>query len=99
MDKIYLDNGSTSFPKAPGVGTAMQEFIEQIGCNVGRGGYETAYSLAERVLGTREKLCRLFHFNRESNVVFTANVTGSLNIFAVGPSARRRSGGHHLNGA
>ncbi len=84
MKKVYLDNGSTSFPKAPNVGTAMKEYIDQVGCNVGRGGYESAYSLAERVLGTREKLCRLFGFDKESNVVFTPNITYSLNILANG---------------
>ena len=31
MRKTYLDNGSTSFPKAPGVGKAMNYFIEEIG--------------------------------------------------------------------
>ena len=59
MNKIYLDNGSTSFPKAPGVGKAMANFIENVGVNIGRGGYEEAYSAAEVVLDTREKLCRL----------------------------------------
>ena len=42
MNKIYLDNGSTSFPKAPGVGQAMADFIEKVGVNIGRGGYEEA---------------------------------------------------------
>ncbi|MDD2484041.1 MAG: aminotransferase class V-fold PLP-dependent enzyme [Eubacteriales bacterium] len=84
MKKVYLDNGSTSFPKAPNVGTVMKEYIDQVGCNVGRGGYESAYSLAERVLGTREKLCRFFGFDKESNVVFTPNITYSLNILANG---------------
>ena len=60
MRKVYLDNGSTSYPKAPGVGRAMQEYIENVGCNIGRGGYENSYSLAERILETREKLCAFF---------------------------------------
>ena len=34
MDKIYMDNGSTSFPKAPGVGDAMRDFIENVGVNI-----------------------------------------------------------------
>ena len=46
MDKIYLDNGSTSFPKAPGVGQAMADFIEKVGVNIGRGGYEEVSLLA-----------------------------------------------------
>ena len=80
MKRIYFDNGSTSFPKAPGVGKAMADFIEKVGVNIGRGGYEEAYSAAEVVLDTREKLCRLFHFDKPENVIFTANSTEALNI-------------------
>lgn len=84
MNKIYLDNGSTSFPKAPGVGKAMADFIENIGVNIGRGGYEEAYSAAEVVLDTREKLCKLFHFDQPENVVFTSGITASMNILLKG---------------
>ena len=84
MNKIYLDNGSTSFPKAPGVGKAMANFIENVGVNIGRGGYEEAYSAAEVVLDTREKLCKLFHFDQPENVVFTSGITASMNILLKG---------------
>ncbi len=84
MNKIYLDNGSTSFPKAPGVGKAMADFIEKVGVNVARGGYEEAYSAAEVVLDTREKLCRLFHFSQPENVIFTSGITASMNMLLKG---------------
>lgn len=84
MRNVYLDNGSTSFPKAPGVGRAMLEFIENVGCNVNRGGYRSSYSLSEKILETREKLRDFFGFYRESNVVFTPNVTFSLNYIIHG---------------
>ncbi len=84
MRKTYLDNGSTSFPKAPGVGEAMCEFITNVGCNVGRGGYETAYNLGETVFETRSMLCRMFNFFDERNVVFTPTVTYSLNFIIKG---------------
>ena len=84
MRKVYLDNGSTSFPKAPGVGEAMCDFITNVGCNVGRGGYETAYDLGEKVYETRSRLCRLFHFDSEKNTVFTPSVTYSLNFIIGG---------------
>lgn len=84
MQKIYLDNGSTSFPKAPGVGAAMGDFIENIGVNIARGGYEAAYSAAEIVLETREQLCRLFGFSKPENAVFTPGVTASLNMVLKG---------------
>ena len=46
---IYLDNGATSFPKAPGVGEAMLDYVNNIGANVNRSTYE-ASSEAEMVL-------------------------------------------------
>ena len=79
MRKVYLDNGSTSYPKAPGVGEAMSDFIIHVGCNVGRGGYETAYQMGEVIYETRQQLCELFHFPEPKNVVFTPSVTYSLN--------------------
>ena len=29
MKRIYLDNGSTSFPKAPGLGRRIMEYVEE----------------------------------------------------------------------
>jgi cysteine desulfurase family protein len=84
MRKVYLDNGSTSFPKAPGVGQAMSEFIESVGCNIGRGGYESSYTLAERISETRESLRDFFCFEQDSGVIFTPNVTHSLNLLIAG---------------
>ena len=80
MRKVYLDNGSTSFPKAPGVGEAMCDFITNVGCNVSRGGYETAYNLEETIFETRTMLCEMFNFFSEKYVVFTPTVTYSLNF-------------------
>lgn len=84
MRKVYLDNGSTSFPKAPGVAEAMSHFITEVGCNISRGGYETAYDLGDTIFGTRSMLCRMFNFSEEKYVVFTPSVTYSLNFVIKG---------------
>lgn len=84
MNKIYLDNASTSFPKAPGVGAAMCRFVDEVGCNVNRGGYEAAYSAAETVLDTRRRLCALLGFSHPQSVIFTGNVTTALNMVLKG---------------
>ena len=84
MRKVYLDNGSTSFPKAPGVGEAMCDFITNVGCNVSRGGYETAYNLEETIFETRTLLCEMFNFDSEKYVVFTPTITYSLNFVIKG---------------
>ena len=84
MRKVYLDNGSTSFPKAPGVAEAMSHFITEVGCNIRRGGYETAYDLGDTIFETRSMLCRMFNFSEEKYVVFTPSVTYSLNFVIKG---------------
>lgn len=84
MKKIYLDQASTAFPKAPSVADAVYRYLSGFAVNINRGGYETAYSVAEQVYETREQLCRLFHFSQSRNVIFTANVTASLNCILKG---------------
>lgn len=91
MDKIYFDNGSTSWPKAPGVPEAMKELLVQGAFNINRGNYEGAYEIEGLVLDTREQLARLFHAKNSKGVVFTPNVTYSLNLFLKG---FLRSGDH-----
>ena len=81
---IYFDNGSTSFPKAPGVGAAMAALLENAGFNINRGGYEGAYAVADMVLDTREMLCKLFDWQDPKDVCFTGNVTQSLNLILKG---------------
>lgn len=84
MKQLYLDHGSTAYPKAPGVGEAMMELVNQSGFNVGRGGYGPAYQLAGRILETRKQVADLFGFYLDSNVIFTSNVTQSLNLIIHG---------------
>ena len=80
MNKIYMDNGATSFPKAPGVGEAMCRYINEIGANVNRSTYESASDAAMTVLDTREKLAQLFHFpGNETELIFTPGQTYGLN--------------------
>ncbi|WP_373000154.1 aminotransferase class V-fold PLP-dependent enzyme [Lutispora sp.] len=84
MKRVYLDNGATSYPKAPGVAKAMIDYIENIGTNINRGGYKSAYSAAEVVLDTRERLIKLFNYSNSNNVIFTPNITYSLNFIIKG---------------
>ena len=88
MQRIYLDQASTSFPKAPGTAEAVFRYMTECGCNVSRGGYAGAYSAEELVYDTRVLLCRLFGGNGAAmdpkRVVFTKNVTESLNLLIKG---------------
>ena len=81
---IYFDNGSTSWPKAPGVAEAMARLLKNGAFNINRGNYEGAYEVAGMVLATRDQLARLFHVRDSRRVIFTAGITSSLNYFIKG---------------
>lgn len=83
-DKIYFDQASTSFPKAPGVAKAMYAYLTSLGTNVNRGCYEDAYAAEETVFNTRKLLAQLFHFPLTKNVILTGNITQSLNMLLKG---------------
>jgi len=81
---IYLDNGATSFPKPIEVAEAVYKYMTECGTNVNRGGYKTAYDLEGTVFETREMLAEMFGGSDCKNVVFTKNVTESLNLILKG---------------
>lgn len=84
MKRIYFDNASTTFPKPEEVAQAAYRYMTGVGSNIGRGSYDSAYQVAEAVFETRQLLCRLFNGQDCKNVVFTKNVTESLNIILKG---------------
>ncbi|MBQ7534046.1 MAG: aminotransferase class V-fold PLP-dependent enzyme [Stomatobaculum sp.] len=83
-NQIYLDNGSTSFPKPPGVAEAVYQFMTEQGSNINRGSYGKAYTAEEMVYETRCLISELFHGEGPKQVVFTKNVTESLNVVLKG---------------
>lgn len=84
METIYLDNASTTFPKPPEVTRAVVDYMTNSGANVNRGCYAAAYSVEEHLLETRQLICELFHGPDCHNVIFTKNVTESLNLLLKG---------------
>ena len=83
-EKIYFDNGSTSWPKAPGVQEAVSELLKNGAFNINRGNYAVAYEVESVVLETRDQLVQLFHGTDSRNVIFTPGITYSLNYFIKG---------------
>ena len=84
MNYIYLDNASTTFPKAPTVATAMSDYITNRGININRGSYALAYDVEDIIYTTRQRLNTLFNGHDPSHVIFTQNVTMSLNMVIKG---------------
>ena len=84
MNYIYLDNASTTFPKAPNVASAMADYITNCGININRGSYSLAYDVEDTIYTTRQRLNTLFNGHDPSHVIFTQNVTMSLNMVIKG---------------
>ena len=76
---IYLDNAATSFPKPPAVTEAMVHFMTEVGANPGRSGHTLAREAGRIVQETRERLAALFNIPATERIVFTANITESIN--------------------
>ena len=70
MKYVYMDNGATSYPKAPYVAESMSDYILNVGTNVNRGAYSSSFK-AE-------------NFNKPENVIFTKNITESMNVLIKG---------------
>ncbi|MDD3334238.1 MAG: aminotransferase class V-fold PLP-dependent enzyme [Eubacteriales bacterium] len=84
MQSFYFDNASTSYPKAPGVGEAMKRYVDDIGMNVGRGGYRDAIQAEQACLALREKLCKWYHSECVEGCILTPGATFGLNMVLKG---------------
>lgn len=84
MKKIYFDHAATTFPKPDTVSENIYHYIKEQGCNINRGCYNQAYQIEEQVYETRKMVCELFHGEDYKNVIFTRNVTESLNVILKG---------------
>lgn len=82
--EVYLDNSSTTFPKPKQVIDAMYNYMLKVGGNAGRGNYSNALDSNRFLYNAREVVCNFFGYDSPSNVIFTNNVTTSLNILIKG---------------
>lgn len=82
--EVYLDNASTTFPKPRQVIDAMYNYMLKIGGNAGRGNYSNSLQSNRYLYDAREIICNFFGYDSPSNVIFTNNVTTSLNILIKG---------------
>ncbi|MCC3868108.1 aminotransferase class V-fold PLP-dependent enzyme [Terrisporobacter mayombei] len=77
---IYLDNAATSFPKPKEVSEAVYDFMTNNGTSSGRGAYKKAMESDFIIYECRKLIGELFNFNNPKNVIFTSNVTESINM-------------------
>ena len=81
---IYLDNASTTFPKPKKVVDSIYNFLTNVGGNPGRSNHENSLTTNRLLLDTRETIANFFGFSSIENVIFTSNITASLNILING---------------
>jgi len=77
---IYLDNAATSYPKPQQVAKSIYDFMINNGSSSGRGSYQRAMQSDFLVYETRKLVGELFNFKDPKKVIFTSNVTESLNL-------------------
>lgn len=81
---VYLDNSSTTFPKPKEVIDAMYNYMLNIGGNANRGNYSNSMQSNRILYDARDTISNFFGFDSPKNVIFTNNVTTSLNILIKG---------------
>ncbi|MHB1365554.1 MAG: aminotransferase class V-fold PLP-dependent enzyme [Eubacteriales bacterium] len=81
---MYLDNSATSFPKPECVYAAVNDFMRNNGASAGRGNYTRAREAEEQIYLARKSIAKLLGAKKASNIVFTGNVTESLNMVLKG---------------
>ena len=84
MREIYLDNAATTRHKPQTVINAVQEFMTELNCSPGRGGYECAIQAGRQIMDTRFLISDFFNAGEVESILFTKNVTESLNILIKG---------------
>ncbi len=78
MERIYLDNAATSYPKAPGLGTVIAAAADNA-ANTNRTESGTALDAEDRLIALREALAAYYGSDYPEAIAFTRNVTEALN--------------------
>lgn len=84
MPEIYADHAATTFPRPPEIVDAISDYLLEIGCSPGRGGYRRALEAARLVFEARLSLAELFNVPRAEQIIFTPSVTYALNLLLKG---------------
>jgi len=91
MQRIYLDNAATSWPKPPEVYAAVERYFRELGAPAGRSAYAEAAEVEGAITRARAAIARLIGAESPRQVAFAFNGTDALNIAIHGIL---RPGGH-----
>lgn len=91
MQRIYLDNAATSWPKPPEVYEAVDRYFRELGAPAGRSAYAEAAEVEAAITRARAGIARLIGAESPQQVAFAFNGTDALNMAIHGVL---RPGGH-----
>jgi selenocysteine lyase/cysteine desulfurase len=80
MNRIYMDNSATSFPKPPGVIEAMTAFARDCGASAGRGAYAEARACEKMIATCRMRIAELINAESPDRIVLAMNCSEGLSI-------------------
>lgn len=84
MERIYLDNAATSWPKPDSVYEAVDHAQRVIGAPAGRGGYQQVVQALRLVEQTRGLVAKFINAPHRRNISFSFNGTDSLSTALFG---------------
>lgn len=82
--KVYFDNASTTFPKPKVVVDNIYNYLINVGGNANRSASSNSLETSRQLCNARETVADFFNFDNSSNVIFTNNITTSLNMLIRG---------------
>lgn len=91
MQRVYLDNAATSWPKPEAVYAAVDGYLRHNGAPAGRGTTAEAGEVERHVMSARRAVATIIGAADPHRIVFTAGGTDSLNLALHGIL---REGGH-----
>ena len=80
MRRVYLDNAATTRQKPDSVKKAILDYMEEIACSPGRGGYKCSLEAGRTILNARKTTANFFNVPDPKQVIFTHNITYALNM-------------------
>ena len=96
MERIYLDNSATSFPKPDAVAEAMVDFAANCGASAGRGAYAEAKACEKMIAACRAKVATLINAESPERIVFAMNCSEGLAIAVRGLLNTAPPGAHAI---
>lgn len=79
--EVYLDNASTCFPKAPGVGTRIQDILNHGSVSISRGTFMKAYQMQSDIIDIRERIIKFFGGDTNGyQTIFGSSATFIINM-------------------